>query len=144
MGCGRMVYWERMDCKPPPHFLPHPKAFTRVNQTNHSPPQVLLLPTMFQHINEKVFYIFGAVNFLTIPIVWAFYPESNQRTLEEMDLLFATNSWWNWDAESTFARLREENPELVQAARRTGSVGVGDPEIGGGGRVLGGRVWWWG
>ena len=85
---------------------------------------------MFQHINEKVFYIFGGVNFLTIPIVWALYPESNQRTLEEMDLLFATNSWWNWDAESTFARLREENPELVQAARRTGSIGVVDPETG--------------
>ena len=83
---------------------------------------------MFKRINEKVFYIFGAVNFLTIPIVWAFYPESNQRTLEEMDLLFATNSWWNWDAESTFARLREENPELVQAAKRTGSVV--DPETG--------------
>ena len=49
-----------------------------------------------------------------------------------MDLLFATNSWWNWDAESTFARLREENPELVQAARRTGSVA--DPESQGGRR----------
>ena len=46
-----------------------------------------------------------------------------------MDLLFATNSWWNWDAESTFARLREENPELVQVARRGGSVV--DPETGG-------------
>ncbi|KAL2050899.1 hypothetical protein ABVK25_008797 [Lepraria finkii] len=89
---------------------------------------VLLLPTMFAHIHEKVLYIFGAVNFLTIPIVWALYPESNQRTLEEMDLLFASNSWWNWDAETNFARLREENPELVQAAQRGGSVV--DPETG--------------
>lgn len=49
-------------------------------------------------------------------------PESNQRTLEEMDLLFANNSWWNWDAEVTFATLREQNPELVQAAHRGNSV----------------------
>lgn len=77
---------------------------------------------MFKQISEKAFYVFGAVNFLTIPIVWALYPESNQRTLEEMDLLFATNSWWNWDAEATFATLREQNPELVQAGERGNSV----------------------
>ena len=90
--------------------------------------QVLLLPIMFENIAEKVFYIFGAVNFLTIPIVYCLYPESNQRTLEEMDLLFASDSWWNWDAEKNFARLREENPELVQAAQRGNSVV--DPETG--------------
>ncbi|MCJ1373893.1 hypothetical protein MMC20_005123 [Loxospora ochrophaea] len=89
---------------------------------------VLLLPTMFRNIAEKTFYVFGAVNFLTLPIVWALYPESNQRTLEEMDLLFATDSWWNWDAERTFAELREQNPELIQAARRGQSVV--DPETG--------------
>ena len=83
---------------------------------------------MFSKLDEKVFYIFGAVNFLTIPIVWAFYPESNQRTLEEMDLLFATPSWWNWEAEKTFAMLKEQNPELVQAAQRGNSVI--DPDTG--------------
>jgi hypothetical protein len=31
---------------------------------------------MFESILEKTFYIFGAGNLLTIPIVWAFYPES--------------------------------------------------------------------
>ena len=77
---------------------------------------------MFKNISEKTFYVFGACNAISIPIVWALYPESNQRTLEEMDLLFASDSWWNWDAESTFARLKEENPELVQAAQRHQSV----------------------
>ena len=110
-------------------FLPFSLSSSIYTYFTQHEPQVLLLPTMFKHIKEKVFYIFGAVNFLTIPIVWALYPESNQRTLEEMDLLFATDSWWNWDAESTFARLREENPELVQAAR-AGSMVAGDPETG--------------
>ena len=90
--------------------------------------QVLLLPVIFKRLAEKTFYLFGAVNFATIPIVWALYPESNQRTLEEMDLLFASNSWWNWDAEKTYARLREENPELVQATQRGNSII--DPETG--------------
>ena len=83
---------------------------------------------MFQRLEEKVFYIFGAVNALTLPIVWALYPESNQRTLEEMDLLFASPSWWNWEAERTYEMLKEQNPELVQAAQRGSSVV--DPETG--------------
>ena len=40
---------------------------------------VLLVPIMFANIGERTFYIFGAGNLLTIPIVWAFYPESKSR-----------------------------------------------------------------
>ncbi len=57
--------------------------------------QVLLLPTIFNKLNEKTLYIFGAVNVISIVVVWALYPESNQRTLEEMDLVFAGDSIWN-------------------------------------------------
>lgn len=52
--------------------------------------QTLLLPVCFEHIGEKTYYLFGIANVLSIPIVWALYPESNQRTLEEMDLLFVS------------------------------------------------------
>lgn len=83
---------------------------------------------MFNAISEKTLYIFGACNFITIPMVWALYPESNQRTLEEMDLLFAADSPWVWDAERNFAKLKEENPDLVVAASRGNSVV--DPEAG--------------
>lgn len=79
-------------------------------------------------MNEKALYIFGAVNVFSIIVVWAFYPESNQRTLEEMNLVFASDSIWNWEAEKNFAILKEENPELVQAAQRGNSVV--DPETG--------------
>ena len=89
---------------------------------------VLLLPTMFNHLNEKALYVFGAVNVATIVIVWALYPETNQRTLEEMNLVFASDSIWNWEAERNFAILKEQNPELVQAAQRGNSVI--DPETG--------------
>lgn len=56
------------------------------------------------------------------------YPESNQRTLEEMDLLFAADSPWVWDAERNFAQLKAEHPDLVLAASRGNSVV--DPEAG--------------
>lgn len=88
----------------------------------------LLCPVMFKAINEKTLYIFAACNILSIPIIWALYPESNQRTLEEMDLLFASDSIWTWDAERDFAILKEQNPELVQAADR-GHSGV-EPDSG--------------
>ncbi|RMX81456.1 hypothetical protein D0869_06788 [Hortaea werneckii] len=84
---------------------------------------VLLLPTIFERLNEKTLYVFGGVNIFAIIVVWAFYPESNQRTLEEMNLVFAADSVWTWDAEKHFAKLKEQNPDVVQAARRGSSVG---------------------
>ena len=45
-----------------------------------------------------------------------------------MDLLFAADTPWNWDAERTYKKLAEENPQLVQAAKRSQSVV--DPETG--------------
>ncbi|EEQ35508.1 dihydrolipoamide dehydrogenase [Microsporum canis CBS 113480] len=61
---------------------------------------------MFDAIGEKTLYIFAISNAITIPMVWALYPESNQRTLEDMDLLFAADTPWTWDAERTFAQLK--------------------------------------
>ena len=44
---------------------------------------------MFQQLDEKTLYIFAVCNAIAIPIVWALYPETNQRMLEEINLLFA-------------------------------------------------------
>lgn len=73
---------------------------------------MMMNPVMFSAIAENTLYIFGAVNFLSIPLVWAFYPETANRTLEEMDLLFATPSPFVWDMERNFARLKAEHAEL--------------------------------
>jgi len=83
---------------------------------------------MFSAIGEKTLYIFAISNVITIPMVWALYPESNQRTFEEMDLLFAAKTPWVWDAEKRFAALKEEHPEIGQAARK--GQKVVDPETG--------------
>jgi sugar porter (SP) family MFS transporter len=86
----------------------------------------LLCPIMFQQLGEKTLYIFAACNAITIPMIWALYPETSQRTLEEINLLFASDSIWNWEAEKNLALLREQGevPERrnsVLSARRASS-----------------------
>ena len=88
----------------------------------------MLLPTVFNAIGGKTMYIFGSVNVISIFIVWALYPETNQRTLEEMNMVFASDSIWNWEAEKNFKILKEQNPELEHATRRKQSIV--DSEIG--------------
>ncbi len=85
---------------------------------------------MFKAIGEKTLYIFAACNAITIPMVWAFYPETNQRTLEEINLIFASDSIWNWEAERRFNILKEQNTELMQAADREPFLGLRDVDAG--------------
>ena len=86
---------------------------------------------MFAAINEKTLYFFGICNAITIPMVWALYPETNQRTREEMNLVFAPDPIWNWEAEKSFAISKEQNPQLVQAARGRSVVDEETPNRGG-------------
>ena len=88
----------------------------------------LMLPIVFKALGEKTYYIFGIANVITLPMVYCLYPESNQRTLEEMNLVFASDSPWVWNCEKNYRLLKEQNPELVQAAERGHSVV--DPETG--------------
>lgn len=62
----------------------------------------LLNPVMFSAIRYKTLYIFGACNFASIVMVWAIYPETANRTLEEIDALFSAPTIWAWDAEKAF------------------------------------------
>ncbi|CAG5137573.1 uncharacterized protein ALTATR162_LOCUS155 [Alternaria atra] len=68
----------------------------------------LLCPVMFESIGEETLYIFAACNAISMPMVCALHPETNQRTLEEIDLLFALDSTWNWEVGKNFARLRDQ------------------------------------
>jgi hypothetical protein len=76
----------------------------------------LLLPTIFQKLNEKTLYLFGAVNVLTIFTTWAFYVEPARRTLEDIDLLFTSDSYFVWNNEKDFKRLKEEQAAQAEAA----------------------------
>lgn len=45
-----------------------------------------------------------------------------------MDLLFAADTPWNWDAEAKFEQLKEENPNITHAAAL--GRAIIDPETG--------------
>ncbi|KAI0744478.1 general substrate transporter [Earliella scabrosa] len=85
----------------------------------------LLNPVMFDRIGENTLHVFGAINFLSIPLVWAFYPETANRTLEEMDYLFMSDSPFVWDEEASFRRMKEE----AERNRARGRMALPDAEL---------------
>ena len=89
---------------------------------------------MFNALDEKTLYIFGICNIITIPMVYCFYPETNQRTLEEINLVFSSDSIWTWDAEQNFEKLKTRD-KAVSRLLPAGGGGEGeqplfDPEMG--------------
>ena len=73
----------------------------------------LLVPVMFAGINEKTFYVFGAAMFCYIPLVYCFLPETAGRTLEVVDFLFASDSWFTWKEEEEFRRRVAEFDQTI-------------------------------
>lgn len=49
---------------------------------------VIITPICFQSIGPFTYTIFAAINFLIVPVLWLFYPETKGRSLEEMDHIF--------------------------------------------------------
>lgn len=59
---------------------------------------VMISPPAFKNLRNHTFTMFGAFNMMFIPFVYAFFPETKQRGLEEMDLFFADahrDGFWN-------------------------------------------------
>jgi hypothetical protein len=51
---------------------------------------VQVTPVMTASIGWGTFLIFAVANALFIPVIWFYYPETKGRTLEAIDLIFAT------------------------------------------------------
>ncbi|KAJ9616392.1 hypothetical protein H2200_000110 [Cladophialophora chaetospira] len=68
---------------------------------------------MFQALGENGFYIHAVFNIVAIVIVYCFYPETSCRTLEEIDLLFASKTPFVWETEKKFQELKLQHSELV-------------------------------
>ncbi|KAI8069224.1 general substrate transporter [Gongronella butleri] len=62
-----------------------------------------ITPPAIANIGWLTFIIFAIFNAVSIPIIWAFYPETAGRTLEELDVLFSTKSPFVWQCEKEFA-----------------------------------------
>ncbi|KAH7397851.1 major facilitator superfamily transporter sugar [Cadophora sp. MPI-SDFR-AT-0126] len=53
---------------------------------------VLVNPIMFQHLESRTYFLFAGLNLIWIPIVFFFYPETSDRSLESIDAMFSTKS----------------------------------------------------
>ena len=89
------------------------------------------LIVMFDALDEKTLYIFGICNIITIPMVYCLYPETNQRTLEEINLVFSSDSIWTWEAERNFEKLKtQDSGGLLPAGSGEREQSLLDPETG--------------
>ena len=51
----------------------------------------MITPTIITKLQWAAYLIFMVLNFSLVFLVWFVYPETSNRTLEEMDLLFAAS-----------------------------------------------------
>ncbi|ORX35585.1 low-affinity glucose transporter HXT3 [Kockovaella imperatae] len=68
-----------------------------------------IIPYLITAVGFWVFIIFALLNFLMCVPIWLFYIETANRDLEDMDLLFSSDSPLASRAEKDFARLRGES-----------------------------------
>jgi hypothetical protein len=53
---------------------------------------VLVNPIMFAHLKSRTYFLFAGLNLLWIPIVYFFYPETADRSLESIEAMFSSSS----------------------------------------------------
>jgi hypothetical protein len=70
---------------------------------------VITCPVMFTNITYKTYATYAVINFVIIPTIYFFYPETGSRSLEEIDLLFenATTQGRPW---FSVVKLAKEEP----------------------------------
>jgi hypothetical protein len=52
----------------------------------------LVNPIMFSHLQSRTYFLFAGLNLLWMPIIYFFYPETKDRSLESIDAMFSTSS----------------------------------------------------
>lgn len=74
---------------------------------------VLVNPIMFAALKSRTYFLFAGLNLLWIPIVYLFYPETANRSLESIGALFVPSSPFNSVAERSYV---ENGNTLTQTA----------------------------
>ncbi|KAJ5861838.1 uncharacterized protein N7529_009148 [Penicillium soppii] len=62
----------------------------------------LVNPVMFEALTSRTYFLFAGLNLIWIPIVYLFYPETCNRSLESIEALFSTESPFYWKMEEAF------------------------------------------
>ncbi|KAI9849781.1 MAG: hypothetical protein M1838_006247 [Thelocarpon superellum] len=86
---------------------------------------VMITPIMISNIGWGTYLFFAVVNACFIPVIYFFYPETKQRSLEEIDLIFAKGYLENMSYVRAAKELPHLNDEQIEAmARQYGFVDV--------------------
>jgi Sugar (and other) transporter len=72
---------------------------------------VLVNPIVFGSIKSRTYFLFAGLSLLWIPIVYFFYPETKDRSLESIDALFSAKSPFYWAMEKSY----RENGDVLAA-----------------------------
>ncbi|KAJ6028000.1 hypothetical protein N7540_003576 [Penicillium herquei] len=62
----------------------------------------LVNPIMFGTMTSRTYFLFAGLNMLWLPIVYLFYPETRNRSLESIEALFSTSSPFYWKMEQAY------------------------------------------
>ncbi|KAJ5913987.1 hypothetical protein N7504_002870 [Penicillium tannophilum] len=62
----------------------------------------LVNPIMFGTLTSRTYFLFAVLNLLWVPIVYLFYPETRDRSLESIEALFSTSSPFHWKMEQAY------------------------------------------
>jgi hypothetical protein len=78
----------------------------------------LVIPSMFSALGWKTLVVFGCFNFVSLPLVFFFFPETLGRSLEEVNLLFAAETPYVSANEKEYRhRLAEASGDVTVAER---------------------------
>lgn len=93
---------------------------------------VEITPPGISSLGWKFYVIWTVLNFSFVPVVYLLYPETADRTLEDIDRFFAENDdvlvFRNPDATSSKRPLKYVAQEEDQIARRNGAAAPGEVE----------------
>ena len=78
-----------------------------------------VIPIMLDRLGWATYVFFGAMNIIVMPVVYFFYPEVAKRSLEEINLLFTSDSLLvSKNMREYRRRIEEAGGDVAVAARR--------------------------
>ncbi|KAF2033748.1 general substrate transporter [Setomelanomma holmii] len=79
---------------------------------------VMITPIMIDHIKWGTYVFFAVVNACFLPFIYIFYPETKQRSLEEIDLIFAKGHLENMSYVKAAKELPFLDPRGIEQMQR--------------------------
>ncbi|RAK96127.1 putative MFS sugar transporter [Aspergillus ibericus CBS 121593] len=85
----------------------------------------LVNPIMFNNLQSRSYFLLAGLNLLWIPVVYLFYPETCNRSLESIEALFSTTSPFSWDMEEAYRLRGDVLVDRVEAGVVNGDASKG-------------------